>query len=53
MSKGFLFSNNGCRIYVDIMTGKKFRLLLFPLSFIDQYVHPVGGEGLGCNGRMV
>ena len=35
-----------CKIYVDIMTGKnlsQFRFL-FPLSFIGQFVHPVGVE---------
>ncbi len=40
---------NGCRIFVDIMTGdilnsSKFRLQ-FPLKFIGRAVYPVGGEG--------
>ena len=42
-------STNGCRICLDIMTGKnchKFRLLTLN-SFIGQFVHPVGGEGMG------
>ena len=39
---------NGCRIYVDIITGEKlssFRLQ-FPLAFIGQAVYPVIGEGV-------
>ena len=36
------FFCNGCRIYVDIMTGEKFRLLTWT-SFIGQFVLPVGG----------
>ena len=35
---------NGYRIYVDIMTREK---LLTWNSFIGQFVHPVGGEGMG------
>ena len=37
---------NGCRICVKIMTGENFRQfrLLFPLSFIGQFVNPVRGE---------
>ena len=49
----FLFKKqtwgNGCRIYVDIMTGEifcQFRLL-FLLSFIGLYFNPIGGEGMG------
>ena len=42
-------------IYVDIMTGENCRqfMLLFPMSIIGQFVHPVGGEGMaqrGCRG---
>ncbi len=40
---------NGCRIYVDIMTGEKkfrqFSLLAWNL-FIGQFVYPVEGEGI-------
>ena len=32
-----------CRIYEDIMTGEKLRLL-FPLAFIGQFVLPIGGS---------
>ena len=39
---------NGCKIYVDNMTGKncQFSLLTWD-SFIGQFVHPVGGKGIG------
>ena len=43
------YNNNGCRIYVDIMTREK----LSPIqlanidSFIGQFGHTVGGEGVG------
>ena len=41
-----LFSDaNGYRIYVDIMTGEKFRLLTWT-SLIVYFVHPVRGEGI-------
>ena len=39
-----IFKINGYRIYVDNMTGEKFRLLTW-ISFIGQFVHPVGGGG--------
>ena len=42
-------STNGRRISLDIMTGKnchQFSLLTLN-SFIGQFVHPVGGEGMG------
>ena len=37
---------NGCRIYMDIMTGEKCRqfTLLTWNSLISQFVHPVGDE---------
>ena len=42
--------NNGFMIYVDFMTGdiyRQFRLLTW-ISFIGQFVHPVGlGKGCG------
>ena len=47
--EGFI---NGYRVYVDIMTGEKlssiyeFRLLTWT-KLIGQFVHPVGGEGIG------
>ena len=40
---------NGCRIYENIMTGgncRQFRFLI-KTSFISQFVHLVGGEGMG------
>ena len=40
------FAGDGYRIYVDIMTGDKFTLLTWA-SFIDQFVHPIGGKGRG------
>ena len=46
-SKSYL--KNGCRIYVDIMTGEffcQFRLQ-YPLAFIGRAVYPVGGDGMG------
>ena len=33
-------------IYVNIVTREKLATN-FPLSFIGQFVHPVGGEGIG------
>ena len=35
---------NGCKICVDIMTGK---ILLSIIELVDQFVYLVGGEGLG------
>ena len=39
---------NGCRIHVDIMAGENCHQirLLFPLSFIGQFVHPERGDGI-------
>ena len=40
---------NGCRIYVDIMTGKnccQSRLLTWS-SLISEVIHLAGGEGIG------
>ena len=48
-----LLSNNGCRIYVDIMAGKncpKFSMLTWN-SFFGQFVHPVGVVGNRGKGR--
>ena len=41
----FWFRLNGCRIYVDDITGKNCRQfrLPFPLTFIGWAVYPVGG----------
>ena len=39
-------NTNGYRIYVDIITGKKCRQFRL-LTFIGQFVHPVGGKGWG------
>ena len=43
--------DNGFRIYIDIMTGKKWRQfsLLTGNSFVGQFVHPVGRDGMGDN----
>ena len=38
----FIYSENEYEIYVYIRTGEKHET-----SFIDQFVHPVGGEGMG------
>ena len=42
-----LSSKNGCRIYVDIMTGGKLSSLLFLVLFIGQFFYPTGGERMG------
>ena len=43
------YLNNGCIIYMDIMTREKIVAywLLFPMSNFGQLVHTVGGEGIG------
>ena len=40
--------DNGCRIYVDIMTGENCRQfrLQFPLAFLGRVVYLVGREGV-------
>ena len=39
---------NGYRIYMDIITGENCQYrLLFPPSFIGQFVYPLGGKGMG------
>ena len=47
--KDLLGYTNGCGKYVDIMTGENCSLirLLFPVSFIGQFVYPGGGKGMG------
>ena len=42
------YAGNEYRIYVDIMTRENCRQirLLTWTSFIGQFVHPVGGEGM-------
>ena len=45
----------GFRIYVDIMTGKSCRQfrLIGPLSFIGQFVYPVGEEVIGYRKKTI
>ena len=42
-------SKNGCRIYVDIITGENCRQfgLQYPIAFHDQDVYRVGEEWMG------
>ena len=37
---------NVCRIFVDMLIGKKLLLIANMESFIGQFVHPVKGEGI-------
>ena len=48
-------TQNGFRIYVDIMTGKSCRQfrLIGPLSFIGQFVYPVGEEVIGYRKKTI
>ena len=37
---------NGCRIYVDIMTGKKLSTFYLANSIIGHFFHPEGWDGV-------
>ena len=37
MSKGFLFSNNGCRIYVDIRPARKYKHFFYMVFSRSMY----------------
>ena len=44
--------SNGYRIYVNIMTGENWRQFRLLTSFIGQFVHTVGGEGVYGGGGV-
>ena len=45
-------ATDGCRIFVDIMTGGNYRQfrLLFPMSIIDRAIYPDEGRGWSKGG---